>query len=53
MTFAPAGPLRQDYGGADARTGEIRFDKHRDPPRKAFSVGTIRNGDIQLTQGTR
>jgi branched-chain amino acid transport system substrate-binding protein len=33
--------------------GEIRFDEHGDPLQKAFAVGTIRNGTIQLTRGTR
>jgi branched-chain amino acid transport system substrate-binding protein len=38
------------YQGA---TGEIRFDEHGDPLQKAFAVGTIQNGTIQLTRGTR
>jgi len=38
------------YQGA---TGEIRFDEHGDPLEKAFAVGTIQNGTIQLTRGTR
>jgi branched-chain amino acid transport system substrate-binding protein len=43
-------------GGAAAyqgATGEIRFDEHGDPLQKAFAVGTIQNGTIQLTRGTR
>lgn len=43
-------------GGAPAfqgATGEIRFDEHGDPLQKAFAVGTIQNGTIQLTRGTR
>ncbi|HVG45205.1 MAG TPA: branched-chain amino acid ABC transporter substrate-binding protein [Longimicrobium sp.] len=43
-------------GGASpfqGATGEIRFDEHGDPLQKAFAVGTIQNGTIQLTRGTR
>jgi branched-chain amino acid transport system substrate-binding protein len=43
-------------GGAppfQGATGEIRFDEHGDPLQKAFAVGTIQNGTIQLTRGTR
>ena len=43
-------------GGAAAyqgATGEIRFDEHGDPLQKAFAVGTIQNGTIQLNRGTR
>jgi branched-chain amino acid transport system substrate-binding protein len=43
-------------GGAPAfegATGQIRFDEHGDPLQKAFAVGTIQNGTIQLTRGTR
>ena len=43
-------------GGAPAfpgATGVIRFDRHGDPLQKAFAVGTIQNGTIQLTRGTR
>lgn len=42
-------------GGAPAfqgATGEIRFDQNGDPLQKAFAVGTIQNGTIQL-RGTR
>jgi branched-chain amino acid transport system substrate-binding protein len=43
-------------GGAPAfegATGQIRFDENGDPLQKAFAVGTIQNGTIQLTRGTR
>lgn len=41
-------------GGAPAfqgATGDIRFDAHGDPLRKAFAVGVITNGTIQLNKG--
>jgi branched-chain amino acid transport system substrate-binding protein len=43
-------------GGAPAfqgAAGEIRFDRNGDPLQKAFAVGTIQNGTIQLNRGTR
>jgi branched-chain amino acid transport system substrate-binding protein len=43
-------------GGADpftGATGEIRFDANGDPLQKAFAVGVIDNGTIQLQKGTR
>ncbi|HKP74174.1 MAG TPA: branched-chain amino acid ABC transporter substrate-binding protein [Longimicrobiaceae bacterium] len=43
-------------GGAPAfegATGTIRFDENGDPLQKQFAVGTIQNGTIQLTRGTR
>lgn len=43
-------------GGAPAfegAAGTIRFDENGDPLQKAFAVGTIQNGTIQLTRGTR
>jgi len=47
--------LGQTGGAApfQGATGEIRFDEHGDPLQKAFAVGTIQNGTIQLTRGTR
>jgi len=47
--------LGQNGGGAafQGATGEIRFDGHGDPLQKAFAVGTIQNGTIQLNRGTR
>ncbi|MFL5538725.1 MAG: branched-chain amino acid ABC transporter substrate-binding protein [Longimicrobiaceae bacterium] len=47
--------LGQNGGAApfQGATGEIRFDEHGDPLQKAFAVGTIQNGTIQLTRGTR
>jgi branched-chain amino acid transport system substrate-binding protein len=59
-----AGPSRRairDYlaavgreGGREAFegvTGTIRFDRNGDPEGKAFAVGVIRNGSIQLDEG--
>jgi len=43
-------------GGAPAfvgATGEIRFDQNGDPSNKAFAVGTIQNGTIQLPRTNR
>lgn len=43
-------------GGAppfQGATGEIRFDQNGDPEQKAFAVGVIQNGTIQLNKGTR
>jgi ABC-type branched-subunit amino acid transport system substrate-binding protein len=37
------------FGGA---TGDIRFDAHGDPLQKAFAVGVISNGTIQLNRGS-
>jgi hypothetical protein len=31
--------------------GTVRFDANGDPDRKAFAVGVIRNGVIQLDEG--
>jgi len=47
--------LGQPGGAApfQGATGEIRFDQNGDPLQKAFAVGTIQNGTIQLTRGTR
>ncbi|HEX9936814.1 MAG TPA: branched-chain amino acid ABC transporter substrate-binding protein [Longimicrobium sp.] len=42
-------------GGAPAfqgATGDIRFDAHGDPLQKAFAVGVISNGTIQLNRGS-
>jgi branched-chain amino acid transport system substrate-binding protein len=46
--------LGQPGGAApfQGATGEIRFDQNGDPLQKAFAVGTIQNGTIQL-RGTR
>jgi len=43
-------------GGADpfqGATGSLRFDENGDPVEKAFAVGTIRNGTIQLNRESR
>ncbi|HEX8904843.1 MAG TPA: ABC transporter substrate-binding protein [Longimicrobiaceae bacterium] len=34
-------------------TGEIRYDANGDPEQKAFAVGVIQNGTIQLNQAAR
>jgi branched-chain amino acid transport system substrate-binding protein len=47
--------LGQPGGAApfQGATGEIRFDQNGDPLQKAFAVGVIDNGTIQLNKGTR
>jgi len=43
-------------GGAAAfqgATGSLRFDANGDPDQKAFAIGEIRNGTIQLTKANR
>ncbi|HEX6749631.1 MAG TPA: branched-chain amino acid ABC transporter substrate-binding protein [Longimicrobium sp.] len=43
-------------GGAppfQGATGEIRFDRNGDPEQKAFAVGVIQNGTIQLNKVSR
>ena len=47
--------LGQPGGAApfQGATGEIRFDRNGDPQQKAFAVGVIANGTIQLSNGTR